>query len=71
MCHPECRHTRVYHAALALLLHRNGPGAGVFRPSAWNVDGEFEKCIAVAMELEVRVEKALTPAVPPKENSPF
>lgn len=68
MCHPECRHTRVYQAALALLLHRNGPTATLWSHPA---KGEVELCVEFAAHLEARVEKALTPAVPPKDNSPF
>lgn len=64
MCHPECRHTRVYHGALALLLHRNGAGAS---PTI----KEMQVCLRLARELEAETERALTPAVPPKDGGPF
>lgn len=51
------RTDRIYNAALALLLHRNGPLA---TPS----EAEVDKCIAFAVALNVKVDAALGAAQP-------
>ena len=63
VCTAGRRQDRVYQAALALILHRNGPQALVWTGKEEEL--EVQVCVNFAMRLEAKVESALN--LPPEK----